>query len=187
MLVIAHDEEGDAAGHEDGDVEDHVCFGHLLQVACLQAVQDTMQQCGSSHHADSLPVGGYVCKVGAHGYRCEQQLPTSILGRCCSSDLTQEIQPAYQPANLRNPGFGREVFAGEVQPATGWVCRDQFGDGQGDAIATAAGDQPAPYRRGSSAGFQGVYVGGGDGSVEAGDGEGEGDTGQPGELALVDL
>lgn len=146
--IGTHDQEGDAAGDEHGEMEHHVCFGHLLEGGCAQAVQDSVEEGDGRHDADGLTIRRQVSiEIIRHRDCGQEQLGAAIFGGRSSSNLTDQVQPATDPAHFGDRRLRGEVLAGEVESARGRVCGDEFGDGEGDAVAAKAGDQPAPDRR----------------------------------------
>ena len=114
-------------------------------------------------------------------------MSATVLGRSSPSNLTNQIQPAAQPRYFRDPVLRGEVFARKVQAARCRISGNEFSDGEGDAIASEARDEPGPDGGRCTARLVWVYEGGGDTGEETGDGEGEGEGGQPGEFSFVDL
>lgn len=130
VFVLAHGEEGDAAGYEHPKVEDDVAAGYALEEARVHAVENGMEEDDGGHDADSLAWCGFIFEAAFHRDCGEEELRATVFGRGKTGRLSEDIEPATEPADLGHPCFGREVLAGEVETARCWVGGDQFRDRQ---------------------------------------------------------
>ena len=114
MLVLGHHQQSDTATHKHSNVKNDIRPRHFLQRSGAHAVQGSVENGHGCHDSHGLVVGRDIREARAHRNGCQQQLSAAILGRGNSCDLTQEIQPATQPADFRNPSLRREILACEV-------------------------------------------------------------------------
>ena len=79
VLIFGHDEESDAAGDEDADVEDDVALGHLLNPVGGHGVDASGEDGKTGHDTNGRVGGDFILKVGSDGDGGEQHLCSTIL------------------------------------------------------------------------------------------------------------
>lgn len=103
VLVLLHDEEGDAAGEEDCDVDHGVRPCNLGQPGCVEAVDARVHDGQRGHDADNVALRRRIREIRADGDGGEKHLCRSVRRRCAAAYLANNVQPACR---------GEEFFFG---------------------------------------------------------------------------
>jgi hypothetical protein len=154
VLVVGLGQKRDGAGKENGKVENDIGLGHLFHPVRRKRVDKTAKDGQRGHDSDGLTSGGKPVEVAANGDSSQEKLSRAIFRRGYTGDLPEQVDPAGDPGDRRYPFRGRQSGHTVVQPTTGRIRRDQFGDGACNAHATSTGDQPTPYYRGCTTCFE---------------------------------
>lgn len=109
VLVVRHDQQGDAARDQDEDVEDDIALGDFFHPVGRHGVDQTTEKSQSGHYTDGGTGRRLIREVRAHGDSGQKQLGRSILRRGDTGDLAKEVQPTVDPADGRSPFLGAET------------------------------------------------------------------------------
>lgn len=145
VLVFGLDEEGDAAGDEDADMEDDVALGHFLDPVGGHGVDASGEDGKTGHDTNGRVGGDFILEVGSDGDGGEQHLCSTVLGRGNTSNLTKKVDPSGHPRQDWRVLLWCQAGDSVVKSSGCWVCRDELSDGERQAETSRSSNQPTPH------------------------------------------